>query len=191
MRPPVSRTMRQSRFLMFLLLAGASASAQSTGHVDLDVKKSSFLKLGKSHVDAVSAWVTHTDEFLGGRTMALKIQMFSAPIDAAGKARLMKSDEDNRDLSRPGSATFVLFLDDQNRIRQANLTYIIPGTTAVRSVATTTDEIAKWFGDYHFAGGRLRLKSKGAYATGADSPDEILTLAWDVSLDTPVVEHRR
>ena len=135
--------------------------------------------------------MTHTDEFLGGRTMALKIQMFTSPIDAAARGRLAKNDEDNRELSRAGSATFVLFLDRQNRIRQANLTYIVPGTTVVRSVAITADEIAKLFGDYHYADGRLRLKSKGAYATGADSPDEILSLAWDISLDAPVVEHHR
>jgi hypothetical protein len=179
------------RLLAALLVSAAAASAQSSGHVDLDVRKSGFLRPGKSHIDPVSAWVTHTDEFLGGRTMALKIQMFTSPIDAAERGRLMKNDEDNREVSRGGSATFVLFLDGQNRIRQANLTYIVPGTTVVRSVAITTDEIAKWFGDYHYADGRLRLKSKGTYATGADSPDEILSLAWDISLDAPVVEHHR
>lgn len=180
-----------SRLLGALLVAAASASPQSSGHFALDVRKSGVLPLGTSHIDPVSAWVAHTDEFFGGRTMALKIQMFTSPIDAAARGRLMKNDEDNRELSRGGSATFVLFLDAQNRIRQANLTYIIPGTTVVRSVATTTDEIAKWFGDYHYGDGRLRLKSKGTYATGADSPDETLSLAWDFSVDAPVVEHRR
>ena len=72
----------------------------------------------------------------------------------------------------------MLFLDRHNRITQVNLTYIIPGTTVVRSVAITADVIAKLFGDYHYADGRLRLESKGTYATGADSPDETLSLAW-------------
>jgi hypothetical protein len=179
------------RLLPGLLVAATLASAQSSGHFDLDVRKSGVLRLGKSHVDPVSAWVTHTDEFFGGRTMALKIHKFTSPIDAAARQRLVKNDEDHRELSRGGSATFVLFLDTQNRIRQANLTYVIPGTTVVRSVATTTDEIAKWFGDYHYGDGRLRLRSKGTYVTGAESPDEILSLAWDISVDAAVVEHRR
>jgi hypothetical protein len=157
------------RLLAALLVT--AASAQSSGHFDLDVRKSGVLRLGKSHIDPVSAWVTHTDEFFGGRTMALKIQMFTSPIDAVARGRLMKNDEDHRELSRGGLATFI------------------PGTTVVRSVATTTDEIAKWFGDYHYGDGRLRLRSKGTYATGADSPDEILSLAWDISVDAPVVEH--
>jgi hypothetical protein len=152
------------RLLPGLLVAATLASAQSSGHFDLDVRKSGVLRLGKSHID---------------------------PGDAAARQRLVKNDEDHRELSRGGSATFVLFLDTQNRIRQANLTYVIPGTTVVRSVATTTDEIAKWFGDYHYGDGRLRLRSKGTYVTGAESPDEILSLAWDISVDAAVVEHRR
>ena len=174
-----------------LLVVAAGASAQSSGRIELDVRKSSVIPLGKSHIDPVSAWVTHTDEFFGGRTMALKIQMFTSPIDAAARQRLVKNDGDHHELSRGGLGTFVLFLDGQNRISQANLTYVIPGTTVVRSIATTTDEVAKWFGDYHYAGGRLRLKSKGPYATGAESPNEVLSLAWDISVEAPVVEHHR
>lgn len=165
----------------------ATASAPSSGRFDLDVQTSKVLRVGKSHIDAVSAFVTYTDEFFGGRTNALVIQMYAAPIDAAARARLLKYHGDDRELSRVGSVYLVLFVDKQNRITQVNLTYIIPGTTVVRSVAYTPSDIAKWFSDYRYADGRLHLKSKGTYATGADSADEKLTLAWDVDLDEAVV----
>ena len=56
----------------------------------------------------------------------------------------------------------------------------------VRTVAYTEATIAKWFSDYRYADGRLHLKSKGTYATGADSSDEQLSLSWDVELDETV-----
>lgn len=167
----------------------ASAYPTAAFTVDLDVTRSRVLGLGKSHVEAVSAFATHTDEFFGGRTKALKIHMFASPIDAAARDRLIKNDEDHGELTRGGSAVFVLFLDDQNRIVQANLTYIIPGTTVVRTLAWTQSDVAKWFSDYRFADGRLRLKTKGTYVTGPESPDEVLTLSWDVVIDTAVIEH--
>src|SRR6476646_12147920 len=52
-----------ARLLPGLLVAATVASAQSSGHFDLEVRKSGVLRLGKSHIDPVSAWVTHTDEF--------------------------------------------------------------------------------------------------------------------------------
>jgi hypothetical protein len=160
----------------------------TTGRFDLDVTKSQVVRLGKSHVDAVSAFVTYTDKFFNGKTKALEIQMFTVPIDAAAWTRLLKKDEDHAELARAGLAVFVLFVDAQNRITQVNLTYVIPGTTVVRTIAWTEADIAKWFADYRYSEGRLQLKSKGAYATGADSPAESFTLSWDVSLDTPVVQ---
>ena len=49
--------------------------APPRGRFDLDVQKSKVLTLGKSHVDATSAFVSLTDEFFGGRVNALAIQM--------------------------------------------------------------------------------------------------------------------
>lgn len=171
-----------------LAIAAAFVSAApANGRFDLDVQKSTVLKLGKSHIDATSAFVTYTDEFFGGRTNALAIQMYAAPIDAAARARLVKDHKDDRELSRSGSVYLVLFVDKQNRITQVNLTYTIPGTTVVRTVAYTQADIAKWFSDYRYADGRLHLTSKGTYATGPDSADEQLTLGWDVDLDEAVV----
>jgi len=163
------------------------APSPSHGRFDLDVQKSKVLTVGKSHVDAVSAFVTYTDEFFGGRTNALAIQMYASPMDAAARARLLKDHKADRALSRVGSVYLVLFVDTQNRITQVNLTFIIPGTTVVRTVAYTQADIAKWFSDYRYADGRLHLKTKGTYATGADSPDEQLSLDWDVELDEPVI----
>ena len=170
-----------------LAIAALAFVAPVRGRFDLDVQKSKVLTIGRSHIDAASAFVTYTDEFFGGRTNALAIQMYAAPIDAAARARLLTNHKDDRELSRSGSVYLVLFVDKENRITQANLTYAIPGTTVVRTVAYIQSDISRWFSDYRYAGGRLHLKSKGAYATGADSPDEQLTMSWDVDLDEAVV----
>src|SRR5215475_14598294 len=146
--------------------------APPRGRFDLDVRKSTVIALGKSHIDAASAFVSLTDEFFLGRVNALAIQMYGAPIDAARRARLVKNNRDDVDLTRSGGAYLVLFLDKDSRITQANLTYIIPGATVVRTVAYLESDIAKWFSDYRYADGRLHLKSKGTYVAGADSPDE-------------------
>jgi hypothetical protein len=170
-----------------LVIAALASSAPAHGRFDLDVQKSKVLTVGKSHIDASSALVTYTDEFFGGKTNALAVQMYGAPIDAAARARLIKNRSDDRELSQAGAAYFVLFVDKQNRITQVNLTYIAPGTTVVRTVAYTQAAIAKSFSDYRYADGRLHLKSKGTYATGPESPDEQLTMGWDVDLDEAVV----
>ena len=174
---------------IWLPVVGAAllSFAPPRGRFDLDVQKSKVLTLGKSHIDATSAFVSLTDEFFGGRVNALAIQMYGAPIDAARRARLIKNNRDDTELNRSGGAYVVLFLDKNNRITQANLTYIIPGSTVVRTVAYLESDIAKWFSDYRYGDGRLHLKSKGSYASGADSPDEVLTLAWDIELDEAVV----
>ena len=95
---------------------------------------------------------------------------------------------DNHETSRGGYAALVLFLDDRNQIWQANLTYVVPGTTVVRTLASSREELTKYFSDYHFDQNRLRLKSKGSYNTAPDSRKEILTLSWDADLDLPVFD---
>src|SRR5215467_8129002 len=85
--------------------------APPRGRFDLEVRKSTVLTLGKSHIDATSAFVSLTDEFFGGRVNALAIQMYAAPIDAAARARLVKNNRDDTDLNRMGGAYLVLFLD--------------------------------------------------------------------------------
>jgi hypothetical protein len=80
----------------------------------------------------------------------------------------------------------VLFLDEQNRIAQANLTFVMPGVTVTRTVAAQREEMTKYFSDYRFDGKRLQLKSKGSYKTEPASKDEIFTLAWEIDLNIPV-----
>ena len=159
---------------------------QTKALFNLDVQKSKVLKLGKSRLETESAFVTYTNEFFGGATNALKVQFFTQPIKEEARAKLLRGD--NQEISRGGYATLVLFLDEErNQIWQANLTYVVPGTTVARTVAASPEELAKYFSDFHFDHTRLQLKSKGSY-TAPDSKEETLILSWNVDLDLPVFD---
>ncbi|HEY7218535.1 MAG TPA: hypothetical protein VH985_09085, partial [Candidatus Binatia bacterium] len=125
----------------------------------------------------------------GGKTNALKVQFFTQPIVEQARARLLK--DDNHEISKDGYAALVLFVDERNQIWQANLTYVVPGTTVVRTVASSREELMKYFSDYSYDQKRLRLKSKGSYNTATDSKEEILSLSWDTDLDTPVFDRTK
>ena len=159
---------------------------QTKALFDLTVQKSKVLKLGKSRLETKSAFATYTNEFFAGKTNALKIQFFTAPIGEEARVKLLKGD--NREISGGGYAVLVLFLDERKQIWQANLTYVIPPMTVVRTVAWRSEELTKYFSDYQFDQNRLRLKSKGIYNTQADSKEETLTLSWDTDLDIPVFD---
>jgi len=158
---------------------------QTKGLFNLAVQKSKVLKLGESRFETKSAFATYTNEFFAGVTNALKIQFFTQPVREEARAKLLRGD--NQEIRSGGYATLVLFLDDQNQIWQANLTYAIAGTTVARTVALSCDEVTKYFSQYRLDHNRLRLKSQGSY-TAPDSLDEILTLSWDVDLDIPVFD---
>jgi hypothetical protein len=166
-----------------------SQQFQTRALFHLDVQKSKVLNLGKSRLETKSAFVTYTNEFFAGKTNALKIQFFTRPIGEEARAKLLRND--NHEISRGGYAALVLFVDERNQIWQANLTYVIPGTTVVRTVASNREELTKYFSDCHFDQIRLRLKSKGSYNTAPDSKEEILTLSWDTDLDIPVFDQTR
>ena len=163
-----------------------SQEFQTKALFNLAVQKSQVLKLGKSQLETKSAFVTYTNEFFAGKTNALKVQFFTQPIVEETRAKLLKGD--NSEIIRGGYAALVLFLDERKQIWQANLTYVIPGTTVVRTVASNREELTKYFSDYHFDNGRLRLKSKGSYNTAPDSKEEILTLSWDTDVHIPVYD---
>jgi len=164
----------------------ASQDLQTKASFDLVVQRSQVLKLGTSRLETQSAFVTYTNEFFGGRTNALKIQFFTQPIGADTQAKLLKRDD--RDIAKNGYAGLVLFLDARDQITQANLTYVIPGTTVVRTVASSREELTRYVSDYHFDRSRLRLKSRGTYNSAPDAKDEALTLSWDADLDIRVFD---
>src|SRR5690348_12996052 len=157
--------MRASLFAIAPLLLATTAPPVS-GHprkpplvarFDLTVDKSTVLKAGRSHIDGQSVFVTHTNEFLRGRVLALKIQFFAKTLDAAANARLMKNDRDIDALAGAGAAFLVVQLDDRNTVKQADLSYQIPGTTVARTIAWMPDTLAKYFSDFRFEKGRVRL----------------------------------
>ena len=159
---------------------------QTKALFNLAVQKSQVLKLGKSSLETKSAFATYTNEFFEGATNALKVQFFTQPIMEEARAKLLRGD--NQEISRGGYAALVLFLeDDENQIWQANLTYVVPGTTVARTVAASPEELRKYFSDYRFDHNRLQLKSKGSY-TAPDAKEEILILSWDTDLDLPVFD---
>ena len=159
---------------------------QTNASFSLAVQKSQVLRLGKSSLATKSAFVIYTNEFFGGKTNALKVQFFTTPITEDVRAKLLRND--NNEISKAGYAALVLFLDERKQIWQVNLTYVIPGTTVARTVASNRDELAKYVSDYRFEQNHLRLKSMGTYNTAPDSKDEILTLSWDTDLDIPVFD---
>ena len=158
---------------------------QTNALFNLTVQKSAVLKVGKSQVATKSAFVTYTNEFFAGKRNALKVQFFTRPIGEGTRAKLVGGD--HAEISGGGYAALVLFLDERQQIWQANLTYVIPGATVVRTVASNREELTKYFSDYHFDHNRLQLKSKGSY-TAPDSKEETLTLSWDMDLDIPVFD---
>ena len=157
---------------------------QTKASFSLNVESSTNLKKGPNTLQTSSAFATYTNEFFGGKTNALKVQFFSQPITEDDRVKLLKND--TGEISRQGYAALVLFLDERNQVWQVNLTYTIPGTTVVRTVAGNREELTKHFSDCHFDQHRLRLKSKGSYRSAEAT--EALTLAWGLDLNLPVFD---
>ena len=90
-----------------------------------------------------------------------------------------------KELKRSDYAALVLFLDKDNRVWQANLSYVVPGTTVARTVTWKPEELKKYFSNYQFNGKRLALKSNGSYSE-TESGKEKLRLSWNVDFNLPV-----
>lgn len=151
---------------------------------ELVVNDSSVLKAGASKVVTQSAFVMLAHGLIPGNSEGLEIRFFTKPITEAAIADIMKNSA--KELKKNDYAALVLFLDKNNKVWQANLSYVIPGTTVARTVAWKPDELKKHFSNYQFDGKRLILKSNGNYSE-AESGREKIRLSWNVDFDLPVV----
>ena len=91
-----------------------------------------------------------------------------------------------KELKKGEHAALVLFLDKDNKVWQADLRYVIPGTTVTRAVAWKPDELKRYFSSYQLDGERLILKSNGTYGE-TESGKEKIRLSWNIDLSLPVI----
>ena len=147
------------------------------------VNSSSVLKQGSNSISTVSAFVTLTQKGILGYSSRLEIQFFTRPLTEKDRTDILGNGA--RELERSGHAMLVLSLDKDNKVGQADLSCVIPGTTITRTVAWKPEELGRYFSDYKFDGKQLTLKSKGSYSD-LDSEQERIKLSWKVDLDLPV-----
>ena len=111
--------------------------------------------------------VVLTDELFGGRSLALKVEL--------------ASDRPER------RAILVLFIDKAGALWQANLTFVIPGQTVIRTIAGRPDEVRRFAAGFAYDGRRLRLRTSGDLS----EPGPPLRMRWDLHIDEPVVDQTR
>ena len=150
---------------------------------ELVVNDSSVLKAGASRIVTQSAVVTLAHGLIPGNSEGLEIQFFIKPITEAAVTDILKNGA--KELKRADYAALVLFLGKDNRVWQANLSYVVPGTTVARTVAWKPEELKKYFSTYQFNGKRLVLKSNGSYSE-TESGKEKMRLSWNVDFNLPV-----
>jgi hypothetical protein len=148
--------------------------------------QSGLIQQGSSKIVAESALVTYANGLMNAE--GLEIQFFTKPMTEADQKDAL--DNDAKRMREGDYAALVLSLDKQNRIGQANLSYVVPGTTVARTVAWEPEDLKKYFSDYQFSGKRLQLKSKGTYSE-IDSKQQTMGLTWDVDIDLPVFDRRK
>ena len=150
---------------------------------ELVVHDSSVLKAGASRIVTQSAFVTLAHGLIPGNSAGLEIQFFTKPITEAAITDILKNGA--KKSKKSDYAALVLFLDKDSKVWQANLSYVIPGTTVARTVAWKPEELKKYFSNYQFDGKRLILKSNGNYSE-TESGKEKLRLSWNMDLNLPV-----
>lgn len=166
-------------------IGAITANPVSKAVFELTNQQTGFIKTGTSRIIAVSGWATHTDKQppFGGE--GVEVLFFTKPIGAAEQKDIVENSA--RGMKKGDFVAFILFLDKARKIAQVNMTYVVPGTTVARTVASTAQELAKYFSTFQFDGKRLQLKSKGAFSE-LNAKQESLNLSWDVDIDLPVVE---
>ena len=118
-----------------------------------------------------------------GNADGLEVLFFESPITESDLPDLMKNDA--RENRKGSYAAMVLYLDNQNRVSQVNLSYVVPGTTVARTIAGTPDELKRYFSRASVKDGRLAGHERGAYSE-ADPAQDVFKLGWNVDLDLPV-----
>ena len=152
---------------------------------DLVNHQSGVLPMGNSHIVAVSAWAGRMAKEPPYGTEALEIEFFTAPLTAADDADLTTNS--GRKVKKHDYAAFVIFLDKDRHATQVNMTFVVPGSTVVRSVAYTATKLKSDFSDLHFDGKRVQFKSNARFEE-TDDKNALLSLAWNVDIDLPVVD---
>jgi hypothetical protein len=161
---------------------------QTKSAFELVVTDSNALKPGTSKIAAQSGYVTLAHGLIPGDADGLEIHFF--PTQATEKVKADIVENDAKELKKSSYAALVLFLGKDKKIWQANLSLVVPGATAARTVAWKPEELKKYFSIYQFDGKRLVLKSKGSYAESEKNREQ-LRLSWDVDLNLPVVREVR
>ncbi len=157
---------------------------QTRAAFELIVKESKPLMPRTSRIATQSAYVALAHGLVPGNSDGLEIQFLPQPITEKVKADILENDA--KELKKTSYAAFVLYLSKDNKIWQANLSYVVPGATVARTVAWKSEELQKYFPDYKFDGKRLVLKSQGSYSESVQGR-EALRLSWNVDLNLPVI----
>ncbi len=162
--------MRISIAVLCLALANGALAAEPQSAYRAPA---TFTAEGRS-LHTKSAFALLTNEYFGGRVLALKILHTTRDITPEVEADFRA--HGNTELTGEyENATLVLFLDQSNAIQQVNLTVVLNGRTVGNTVASSAEELKK-FGTYSFDGKHLRLKSEGMFES----------LSWKVDDDLPV-----
>jgi hypothetical protein len=157
---------------------------QTSAAFELTVHDSKPLPAGTSKLATQSAYVTLAHGLIPGNSDGLEIQFLPAAITEKVKTDILENNA--KESKKTSYAAFVLYVGKDNKIWQANLSYIAPGATVARTVAWKPEELQKYFSDYRFDGKRAALKSKGSYSESEQGVEK-LRLSWDVDLNLPVV----
>src|SRR4030095_13826051 len=157
---------------------------QTKAAFDLVVSDSKPLKAGTSKIATQTAYVALAHGLVPGNSDGIEIMFF--PQATTEKVKTDILDNDAKESKKGSYAAFVLYIGKDNKIWQANLSYIVPGTTVARTVAWKPEELQKYFSDYKFDGKRMVVKSKGSYSE-SEKGREQLRLSWDVDVNLPIV----
>lgn len=157
---------------------------ETNASFELVVTKSQYLKVGASAINSRSAFVSLVHGLIPGNSDGLEVVFLTKPITQATLPDALNNDA--KELRKSDYAALVLFIDKENNVLQANLSYVVPGTTVARTVAGTRDELKRYFSNVTYKDRRLILKSNGS-SSEYDSGQEAMRLSWNIDLNLPVV----